>query len=459
MVGYSVGTLNRVLVPIMVAAIALCAATVGVSAEQPKVLRFLTTETDPPSLEVYYQVIAEFQKAHPDTVVLLETATFADRVLILATQVASGVAPDVAQVNVDEIVGYARQGKLLALDDIVSRVGRQDFYPGALIDVDGHIYALPYAGDSDVLWVRKDLAKQHGVVLPRNWDEWLDYARRLTLDTNGDGRIDIYGTAVPASLTGKTDDVMQEILWASGWQTFDADYRVVYDHPRSVRALEFLGRLAAYSPPGIASYSFYETLDGFASTRIASALYPGRMLSHLAANNPRLLESTGAMPLPAGPVLQTSYVNWNSYVVFSSTKHPEEAKAFLEFLVTGDRAIRFVNTVPGHNLPPLRSLAHDDRLRSHPLLQQHPDIASVLFAAVEAAIPLGAAGIFDSAGNRRETFLITNPYATATRQEVILPQVLQMHILRNVPASEAVRWGHRELLRVKERVDRLAPKW
>jgi len=42
--------------------------------------------------------------------------------------------------------------------------------------------------------------------------------------------------------------------------------------------------------------------------------------------------------------------------IAAGTRHPAEARAFLQWLLSGDRLLRYDMTVPGHMIPPLHSV-------------------------------------------------------------------------------------------------------
>ncbi|UXN73611.1 extracellular solute-binding protein [Devosia sp. A8/3-2] len=47
-----------------------------------------------------------------------------------------------------------------------------------------------------IMGVNRALLDAAGVPVPTNWDEFIDAARKLTQDTDGDGITDVYGTGL-----------------------------------------------------------------------------------------------------------------------------------------------------------------------------------------------------------------------------------------------------------------------
>ena len=123
-------------------------------------------------------------------------------------------------------------------------------------------------------------------------------------------------------------------------------------------AVKRFAELMKYSSPGLYNATFPDILSAFISGRAVFGTFPGRMGVNLAAQNPELAESVTVVPTPAGPFMtgQLLFGGIQHSVVYAKTAHPEETLAFLEFMTTGERSLDYAMTVPGHLLPPLKSV-------------------------------------------------------------------------------------------------------
>lgn len=428
-------------------------ATQGICAQETSIIRLLTDESDPESVEAYYTIIDQYQEQHPNVNVILELGTFRDLNTIIAHQMAVGNPTDIMMLDSTLVPTFANQDYLLPLNDLIEDVGEEDFKASSIFKIRGNYYSVPYAGEAHVLWIRKDLMKKYGVKKPETWDEWLEYSEKLTLDLDGDERIDIYGSLIPAALTGAADNVVREVNWAAGGQLFNRDLEVVYDSPESVQALEFLGKLAKYSPPGITNYSWWEQIESYITGRGAMTIYGGRVLTQVNQKAPDLLEKVDAVLLPKGPKFQSNLLVWATYAVSRITRHPKVTKDFLKFLITGDSAVVFCNTVPAHFIPALHSVEKDPRIWEPEIMQKYPDIAKLLFDQAYAH-----AGGLSCAGQIYQgkfTYGITNPYAGAVALDNTIAKVLQRHLVGGMSAEEAVKWGAKRLGEVKQEYEEL----
>src|SRR6266496_2504643 len=85
----------------------------------------------------------------------------------IAAALGGGAVPDVfeAQVKID----WVRQNRVAALDDVITSA-RADFSPAVLAahTVDGRIYGIPQATDTQVIFYRKSLLQTAGVAPPQS---------------------------------------------------------------------------------------------------------------------------------------------------------------------------------------------------------------------------------------------------------------------------------------------------
>lgn len=411
-------------------------------------IRFMTSETDPPSVAAYEAIIKAFEAENPGVKISLELVNADDLNVKLPASLAIGAPPNISQLDAHVIPDYAKAGHIVPLDDIIDKIGRDDFYQGSLFQVDGKTYNMPYAGSGTVWWVRKDLFEQYNVKLPTTPEELLDAAKKLTLDTNNDGQTDIYGIALPAGTNQWTAHMMNSFVWQNGQSIFDKDLNPNFNTPRTVEAVKLYADLAKYAPEGIGSYSYFETIDAFTAGKVAIAPYMGRLLSSVKANNPDLLDKTMAIPFVAGTYNKANYGNWDSYVVYQAAGNVDIAKKFVAFLTTGDQAFEFLRTVPGHLIPPLLSMRNSPKLWDEPLMQSHKQDVETVFKDAETALNIGnEAGAIDADGKMTNTRVL-NPYANALLSQNVFAQVIQKVVLEGQTPEDAVAWGQQEIERI-----------
>lgn len=113
------------------------------------------------------------------------------------------------------------RGMTLRLDPLIERSGFDIsvFHPYALeyYRYEGGLYGLPLMMAPSALWYNADLFDDAGLPYPTvdphdrswDWDALVELAKKLTIDRNGDGRIDQYGVNAPYGMWGGLPSVVQ----------------------------------------------------------------------------------------------------------------------------------------------------------------------------------------------------------------------------------------------------------
>jgi len=179
----------------------------------------------PDELKAYRDVITAF-KASQDRVKvqLLEAADSKDLLTRLSTSLGAGNPPDVFLINYRSFGQYAAKG---AIDPVAARVAsssefdESDFYGEALdgFRFDGALTCLPQNASSLVVYYNKALFDAAGVSVPEpgwTWAEMVEKAKKLTKDTDGDGKPDQFGLGVDTELIR-----VAPFVWSNGGELVD----------------------------------------------------------------------------------------------------------------------------------------------------------------------------------------------------------------------------------------------
>lgn len=330
-----------------------------------KIIPFFTTESDPHQLAVLQELINEYQSLHPDIEVDIVLASPSSRGSRLLTALASGADLGIFEIEPNLISEWIESGYIIPLDDVVDHIGRSEYLSGSLTELNGHVYAVPYATSIYGLWVREDLLEQAGLSLPTTYDDLLHVARTLT---NGS----MYGMALPAGQNAATVNYFSAFLWQNGGDYFSCDGQVTFGEPQALEALKRWADLTQYAPPGYNTWGYGEQIDAFLSGRVAMAMYGGRLGVQLSESHPELEDKVTVIFPPFGPEKVTLGV-WSRFAIAAGTKHQAEAREFLQWLVSGDRLLLYDATVPGHMIPPLTSVRQEALNSSDPFTLKHRD--------------------------------------------------------------------------------------
>jgi ABC-type glycerol-3-phosphate transport system substrate-binding protein len=130
--------------------------------------------------------------------------------------------------------------------------------------------------------------------------------------------------------------------------------------------------LTQYAPPGFTTWGFSEQIEAFIKGRVAMAMYGGRLGVQLAKSAPELEDKVVVVFPPWGPERVTLGV-WSRFAIAAGTRNQTEAKAFLQWLLSGDRLLRYDMTLPGHMIPPLHSVQALTTVEAAPYVKRHGD--------------------------------------------------------------------------------------
>ena len=177
-------------------AFALWVAALGAAAE-PVVLEF--SGWGAPSVEAIFE---RFNAEHDGIQIMLVPGGAAQ---ILA-RMAAGTGPDLYRVSWAEFAPWMQQGLAVDLTPFIERdqeeLQLEDIWPRALepFQLNGRQYAMPHHIGGNLMYINIDRVDEAGLPLPRSdwdWDEFVAYAARLSLDRNNDGAMDVWGFVNP----------------------------------------------------------------------------------------------------------------------------------------------------------------------------------------------------------------------------------------------------------------------
>lgn len=223
------------------------------------------------------RMMSEFESSHPGVNFKLTEIPWSggDKKLDLA--VASKRWPDMTRGPLR--AHYAAKGVLVSVDKYLTEKEKKNYYEAALLGAsyNGRLYGFPFYMTTKVVFINVDLFKKRGVRIPTlddpwTFDEFMEAAKKLTFDDNGDGKIDYYGFA--ASGFPAPDNVhLWPFLLAYGGKLFekkDGKLRCAISSKENIEALKWLRELfQKYAPPYMAAYGDADAYNLFRSGKVA----------------------------------------------------------------------------------------------------------------------------------------------------------------------------------------------
>jgi len=279
-----------------------------------------------------------FMRENPEVRLSVQTIPWSAAHEKLITAVAGGTQPDLCQLGTTWMPEFHAMQALAPLDSLVAFsavVKPERYFPGAWATgvFAGHVYGVPWYVETRLLFYRTDLLAEAGYPQgPRNWQELYEACRRLTVDSEGDGRPDRYGLTLPVN-------VWEELLfftWQAGGDILAEDLRTpAVTSEESKEAWRFYVRFFREGLVPVTSGLLTDLFDAFESGYYAMFFSGPWMLTQVAENCPGLAGRWSVAPMPKFRT-GDSWAGGSNLVIFRKSTRKAEAWRVIEFLSRTD---------------------------------------------------------------------------------------------------------------------------
>lgn len=315
----------------------------------------------PQEIEAERALLREFEAANPGVRVVVEFSSWSEYWTKLQAQLAAGSAPDVFLFSGTHVQDYRQRGQIENLADRAASDPELDmsvFYDAPVrifTDSDG-LWAMPRDCNAIGIFYNKTLFDQHGVSYPEpdwTWDDFLEKARALTIDENGDGRMESFGYLAAFE---SMEVHWVSWVWQAGGAVLNEDRtRAVLDSPASIRGLQFLSdlvRVEKVSPDASQASTFGSNM--FLTGRLAMSSEGSWMIKGFSAADHFQWD---VAPLPGG-VERVGVVNGLGNAIYSGSKQKDAAWELVKFLSSQTYQESLARS--GTSIPALRAVAQSD---------------------------------------------------------------------------------------------------
>jgi multiple sugar transport system substrate-binding protein len=221
---------------------------------------------------------------------------------------------------------------------------------------------LPYVGNSQLFFYRKDLFEKYNLRAPATWDDVLTAVK--TIDERerdgapGGGRV--YGYVMRAARGNSAVTDFMPIFWSFGAEMFDASGQPAVNSPEGISALKFMVELGKYAPSGYASFNASEVSAHLLQGTAAMSINWPAWIS--AFDDPAKSKVTGKMGFGVMPGEKAEgraeIGNW----LIAIPRASRNADAAFEFLVWATAAEQMKKSAVAGNPPTRRSVFTDPEL-------------------------------------------------------------------------------------------------
>jgi len=297
------------------------------------------------------EAMAEFMAQNPDIEVELEYVSYGEKETKYITAIEAGVGPDVMHLGPIEVsfAQFASRGYFLDITPFIEAEGAgflDAWYPTALgaVQYNGRYYAMPGDFMSMFLMWNKRLFVEAGLdpcKPPETWDELLEYAKALTRDRDGDGRIDTWGFGTVGAVDPGFQLRFSPLLFSFGADYLTPDYKcAALNTPEAKEAFKFwVGLYTEHGviPPGVTDMNPGKVREQFAAEKVAMILTSGWGPPIVESIRPDVnwdnILGFSHVPVKAGTDPEYRTTAWLSYwAINRNTRHPEEAWRLVKFI-------------------------------------------------------------------------------------------------------------------------------
>ncbi len=303
----------------------------------------------------------------------------------IMASVAAGGPPDIAQCYEAWTANLVANGSIVSFDDFVA--GPDGLDAASVDDVfaifregatqNGKLWSFPFNKSVRCLYYNKDRFREAGLDPgrpPRTWDEYRDFAKRLTRDEDGNGTPEKWGVAGQITVS-----VFENLIVQNGGRLLDESERHAAFHgDEGVEALEFMANLFLRDGSAILTPGF-EYQNEFLAGNVGMIEGSSVSLSFLEG---KYAFELGIAPLPAGKV-DTQIVAGTDVVLFATTREREtQAWRFVKWFTETPQTAKW-SAQTGYL--PVRKSAFDDPALAA-VLDAHPGLREA-YAQIDRALP------------------------------------------------------------------------
>lgn len=311
--------------------------------------------------EMMTGLVKQFESENPDIKIKLEFIPEADYSQKLIPALATDTAPDVFQIQSGMVSKLAQAGTIQPLDESIMPTGdiAKEFVPAAVdgLKYDGRYYGMPTDVQTIVTFWNKKLAAEAGLDAekgPQTWEEFFDWARKLT-KRDGD-------SLVQSGWGGKgyAPEVLSYVEQKGGRFYDEASQKFVFaDDSAAVEAIREFASL--YKDDKVYDTEFVKNWAGFRQGLVALMLGHPAMIGNLPTTAPDLDFGVGLIPAN-GDSRATCVTSWG--YVMSAKAPSKEATRFIQFLSSEEVEKQW--TMKTGELPARTALLDNEELKKDP---------------------------------------------------------------------------------------------
>ena len=276
--------------------------------------------------------IRDYQAANPDVVIETRVLPFSQLSSEFVKAIATGEVPDLVVIDNPVMAGFADQGALAQLDDLIAQsqsLKPENFYPGPWSTVrwNGKTYGVPRDSNTLALYYNADLFRAKGLdpdAPPATWDELMLAAEKLTDPANN-----VFGFAFSA--VQSEEGTFQFLPWL---QQNGADIDSL-DSPEAAEALRFWTDIVSrgYASKDVVTMRQYEAANTYIAGNAAMVTSGPWEMPRIAAEA-KFDYRVALMPAKDPSTRKASALGGFNWSIPAGSDNREEAFKVIEYMTS-----------------------------------------------------------------------------------------------------------------------------
>jgi sn-glycerol 3-phosphate transport system substrate-binding protein len=282
-------------------------------------------------------MVSDFNTANPTIKV---TPVFAGNYQETMTKVQTA-KPEVAVLQATDVFTLTDMDLVVPLDEMIKadkdgQAWINDFVPAFMSNskLNNKTWSVPFQRSTVVLYYNKDLFQKAGLnpdQAPKNWNELVDFGKKLTKDG-------VWGVEIPSD--GNPSWVFSSFFIQNGKNVVnEAGNEVAFNDPAVAEALAFIGSLGnthKIAPPGVTKWG--DIPNDFIAGKAAMIYHTTGSIGTIKGKMDPA--KVGVAPLPAGKKFGSPTGGGNFYILKSTPEKQEAAYKFIKFMTETERVAK-----------------------------------------------------------------------------------------------------------------------
>jgi len=259
---------------LMVFVLTVVLGSITFAQNQPLEITFWHHEAPAHRVAAFQKVIDLFMKEYPNINLKQEVVMWGDAWVKSLAAVEAKTLPDFQFSIPDLTLTMFKADSLAPVTDLVKEIDEKyQIFPNQknMYFHNDEYWGLPIMTMVMLLTYRPSFLEEYVGTTepPKTWDEVLDYAKKITENSEEE----VYGIGIGGAKNLMTDEQAYIFMASTGARFFDEKGNITFNSPETIEALKLYNELIKFAPPGAEAWSWGEIELNIAAGTLAMSPY------------------------------------------------------------------------------------------------------------------------------------------------------------------------------------------